>query len=109
MNNVVLFLIEEGFSDDEAFFILKKITEELLPCDYYSTMNSVIAFVKLLCEVLSQTHPQVVKVMRIVVKNNCGDGISLTTSFAIQWFVCLFTNTNLSRDMRRCIMDHFLL
>lgn len=72
-------------------------------------MNSVLAFLRLLCDVLSQTHPQIIKIMKVVVKNNGGDGITLTTGFAIQWFICLYTNTNLSRDMRRCIMDHFLL
>ncbi len=30
-------------------------------------------------------------------------------SFVLQWFICLFTNTNLSRNVRRCIFDHFLL
>ena len=72
-------------------------------------MNSVIAFVKLMCEVLAQTHPRVVKVMKTVVRNNGGDGITLTTGFLLQWFICLFANSNLRRDMRRCIFDHFLL
>ena len=85
------------------------MTEELLPCDYYSTMNSVLALVKLFCEMLAQTHPQAVQVMKIVVKNNGGDGITLTTGFVIQWFICLFTNTNLNRDIRRFILDHFII
>jgi hypothetical protein len=85
------------------------LTEELLPCDYYSTMNSVLALMRLFCEMLAQTHHDAVKVMKVVVKNNGGDGITLTTGFVIQWFVCLFTNTNLNRDVRRFIMDHFIL
>lgn len=109
MNNIVLFLIEEDFDNDEAFFILRKFTEDLLPCDFYSTMNSVLSFVKLICEVLTQTHPKVVQVMKIVVKNNGGEGMILTSGFVIQWLICLFTNTNLNREMRRCILDHFLI
>ena len=72
-------------------------------------MNTVQAFVKLLCEILTQTHPKVVQVMRRVARNNGGDGIVLITGFTIQWFVCLFSNTNLKRQMRRCIFDHLLL
>jgi len=109
LNNIVLFLIEEGFDDKEAFFVMKKITEEIIPCDYYSTMNSVLALVRLLCDTLSWTHPKAIKAMKLVAKNNGGEGISIITGFAIQWFVCLFTNTNLQRDMRRCILDHFMM
>ena len=80
-----------------------------MPCDYYSTMNTIQSFVRLLCDVLAQTHPNVVHVMKRVAKNNNNDGIVLITGFTIQWFVCLFSNTNLNRNMRRCILDHFLL
>ena len=109
MNNLALFFIEEGFDDQTIFFLMKKITEEILPCDYYTTMNTVQAFVKLICEILTHTHPKVVEVMKRVAMNNGGDGIVLITGFTIQWFVCLFSNTNLQRDMRRCIIDHLLL
>ena len=47
--------------------------------------------------------------MKRVAKNNNNDGIILITGFTIQWFVCLFSNTNLNRNIRRCILDHFLL
>jgi hypothetical protein len=63
----------------------------------------------LLCEVLVFTHPQAVKQMKLIVLNNQGEGMSYVLSFAYQWFVCLFTNINLNRDVRRCIFDHFLL
>lgn len=111
MNNIVLFLFEEGFNAEQSFFILKKITEELLPCDYYSSMDSVYAMIKMFCEVLAQTHPQAVQVMKIVAKNSGsdGNGIVMTTSFAIQWFICLFTKMCSKRNMCRAIMDHFIL
>ena len=48
MNNIVLFLLEIGWSPAEAFFVFKKITEELLPCDFYASMDSTIAMVRLL-------------------------------------------------------------
>ena len=47
--------------------------------------------------------------MKRVARNNGGEGIVLITGFTIQWFVCLFSNTNLQRKMRRCIFDHLLL
>lgn len=109
MNNLVMFMLEEGLTEEESFFLLKKVTEELLPCDYHSTMNSVTALLLLLCEVLAQTHPLSVKQIKLIVFNNGGEGISYVISFVLQWFVCLFTNTNLHRNVRRCIFDHFLL
>lgn len=30
-------------------------------------------------------------------------------SHVLQWFVCLFTNTILNREIRKTIMDYFLL
>ena len=72
-------------------------------------MNSTLALIRLIYEILSQTHPRAVHSMKIVVRNNGGEGITLTTSFIFQWFVCFFTNANLARNMRRSIFDHFLL
>jgi hypothetical protein len=37
------------------------------------------------------------------------DRFIITMSFVFQWFICLFTNVNLSRSIRLRIMDHFLI
>jgi len=33
----------------------------------------------------------------------------LTMSFAFQWFVCLMTNCNLDRRIRRVVLDYFMV
>jgi hypothetical protein len=33
----------------------------------------------------------------------------VTLSFVFQWFVCLFTNVSIKREVRLAIMDRFLL
>jgi len=72
-------------------------------------MNSITALLLLLCEVIAHTHSQAVKQIKLIVWNNGGEGISYVLSFAFQWFVCLFTNSNIKRDIRRCIFDHYML
>lgn len=48
--------------------------------------------------------------MRHIIKNMDGDNqFIITLSFVFQWFICLFTNINLSRKIRLKIMDHFLI
>lgn len=72
-------------------------------------MESVITYVHILFEILHHTHPQVVKKMKMIMKKMESEGFMLTMSFVFQWFVCLFTNTNLDRKLRLIIIDHFLL
>lgn len=47
MNLPVAFLIEQGFKNDEAFFILKRITESILPLNYYVNMDCVMAYLRI--------------------------------------------------------------
>lgn len=37
------------------------------------------------------------------------DRFIITLSFVFQWFICIFTNINLNRNIRLRIMDHFML
>lgn len=37
------------------------------------------------------------------------DKFIVAMSFVFQWFICLFTNINLDRNIRLLIMDHFML
>ena len=110
MNTIILFFIQQKFTNSQIFFIFKKISEELLPCDFYSSMESPVAYVKVLFQMLKHTHPKIVKKMRHIIKNMDGDNqFIITLSFVFQWFICLFTNINLSRKIRLKIMDHFLI
>jgi len=47
MNSIIAFLIDDGFTCEEAFFIFKYITENLLPCDYYNTMDCIMAYMRI--------------------------------------------------------------
>jgi hypothetical protein len=110
MNTIALFLLELGFAPSEAFFVFKKITEELLPCDFYSSMDSTMALVRLLFEVLHLTHPRAVAKMKRIIRHMDGDDrFIVALSFVFQWFVCLFTNVGLPRTVRTAIFDRFLL
>ena len=110
MNTVVLFLLEAGWSPCEAFFVFKKISEELLPCDFYASMDSTMALVRLFFEVLQISHPRAVSKMKQIIRHMEGeDRFIITVSFVFQWFVCLFTNVNLPRSARLAIFDRFLL
>ncbi len=45
----------------------------------------------------------------IIIHMGGEDRFIITMSFVFQWFICLFTNINLSRKIRLRIMDHFLV
>lgn len=57
MNTIIAFLLSRGFSCQESFFIFKRVTEELLPCDYYTNMDNVMAYTRIFYEMLHLTHP----------------------------------------------------
>ena len=58
MNFMVAFLIQEGLSEEEAFFTFKRTVEDLLPPDYYSNMDGIMADMRILFELLAFTHPK---------------------------------------------------
>lgn len=72
-------------------------------------MDSVIAYVRILFEILHYTHPRVVRHMKHIMMTMEQDGFMMTMSFVFQWFICLFTNVNLKRNIRLIVMDYFLI
>lgn len=108
MHSIAIFFIEEGLSAKETFFVLKKITETILPCDYFSQMNSIVGYMRIFYEILPFTYPAVHRRMeKIISTMGCNYMIALTGVF--QWFVCLFCNNNFRKCITRVIIDAFML
>lgn len=57
-NNIIMFLIEEGFTEEQTFFIWKYISLEILPTDYYTSMISVLSDVDIILAIFSIMSPQ---------------------------------------------------
>jgi len=82
----------------------------LLPTDYYSSLEGIVAYLKVLWEMISVKYPKIHQKLNFLIKEMDFSGSYLCVfSHVLQWFVCLFTNTMLDREIRKTIMDYFLL
>lgn len=57
-NNIIMFLIEEGLSEEQSFFIWKYISLEILPTDYYTSMISILSDVDIVMSIFSMLNPK---------------------------------------------------
>lgn len=94
MNSIIAFLIDDGFSCEEAFFIFKKVTEGLLPTNYYNSMDTIMVYMRIFYEMLNFTHPKCYNRMKEISKELDNSFVAMV-SFVLQWFVCLFCNDNI--------------
>ncbi|CAD8122809.1 unnamed protein product [Paramecium sonneborni] len=84
LNFITHFLVNKlKFSEEDTFWALSTLIEEIMPLDYYTNMISVMVDTKIL-EYFSKIYvPQLLQHFK---------EIYLEANFyAIQWFVCLFT------------------
>ncbi|CAD8210439.1 unnamed protein product [Paramecium octaurelia] len=84
LNFITHFLVNKlKFSEEDTFWALSSLIEEIMPLDYYTNMISVMVDTKIL-EYFSKIYvPQLLQHFK---------EIYLEANFyAIQWFVCLFT------------------
>lgn len=106
MNTIIAFLISRGFTCEQSFFIFKRVTEELLPCDYYSNMDNVMAYSRIFYELLNITHPEIYLHLKKI-SQEMENTYALMVSFVLQWFVCLFCNDNINENITEVIWDFF--
>jgi hypothetical protein len=59
MNEVFAFFCEEQCSPKQIFFIFKRISEVLLPSDYYSSLDGIVAYLKILWEMITVLYPKI--------------------------------------------------
>jgi hypothetical protein len=75
-------------------------------------MDSTITYISILFEILAYTHEKVHKKMKSIIykfQDGNSEGFMLTMSFTFQWFVCLFTNSNIKKNIQVIIMDYFIM
>lgn len=84
MNFICYYLLKVGFEEEEVFWLLVHIFEQLVPKSYYTSMVSIIADIKMLKQVLKQNNPKLVQHIQDL---NADLGFLL-----IPWFVTAFTN-----------------
>lgn len=84
MNFMCYFFLKFGFNEEEVFWILVYIFEEVIPKNYYINMVPVIADIKMLRHMLSQRCPNLVAHIQEL-------GVDLNF-ILIPWFVMAFTN-----------------
>jgi hypothetical protein len=72
------------FTEEEGFFLLSQLIENIIPIDYYTNMLGVVCDQRILAECIRQHLPRTAA--RFV---EVGIDPSL---FSIEWFVCIFTS-----------------
>lgn len=84
MNFMCYYFLEVGYSEEETFWILVHIFENLIPKNYYINMVPIIADIKILRHMLNQKNIKLV--------NHIQD-LSVDLNFIlIPWFVMAFAN-----------------
>ena len=84
MNFVCYHFLEAGFDEEETFWVLCYIFEQLIPKDYYINMVPVIADIKVLRHMLRERQPELVQHIQ---------ALSVDLNFLlIPWFLMSFTN-----------------
>lgn len=100
LNGVVAYFIQKELQEEECFWILVYILEELMPKDYYSNMLSLRSDIQITYKILSLKDPQLIKHFAEV-----SIDISLIT---VESFLTLYTNT-CHPDIVEVIMDHLFI
>ncbi len=101
MNFIVNFILEQGFSPEESFWLLSHLLEDLLPMDYFISMGTLMADQIILKHMIALYLPDLNK---FFLKIHLDIGI-----VSIRWFLCLFTSSLLPNQIKTVIWDDLLL
>lgn len=84
MNFICYYFLENGFTEEETFWILAHIIEQVIPKNYYINMVPIIADIKILRQMMKEKIPRLVKHIQ---------DLNVDLNFLlIPWFVMVFTN-----------------
>lgn len=84
MNFMCYHFLTEGFSEEETFWILAYIFEQLIPKNYYTNMVPIIADIKMLRHLMQEKYPKLVSHIQ---------DLNVDLNFIlIPWFIMAFMN-----------------
>ena len=83
MNYIVCFLLINGFSEEEAFWFLVTVIEDIVMPDYFKDLSTISITSQIFEDILKEIFPELASEM---------DEVGMESSiFLITWYVCLFT------------------
>jgi Rab-GTPase-TBC domain len=86
--------------EEETFYIVTHLIENIIPPDYYNSMTGVLCDDKLLDFLMKM------KVRRL--KDKMVEMGVQTSIFSVQWLVCLYTFYGFNKKLSNTIMDYLL-
>ena len=97
MNYIVYHLIKTNLKSEECFWILVHLVENVMPINYYTSMEDIIIDINIL-KTLLKIHIPVLSAF-LQAKNV---DLSILT---IKWFICLFTNSDLNEQVLNILIS----
>jgi hypothetical protein len=85
MNFILQFIMRMDFKEEECFWILVTVLEEIAEMGYYTDMTGVAIDIKILSYILMKLNPEIHRKLTKI-------EIDLSV-FVLEWLVCLYTST----------------
>jgi hypothetical protein len=83
MNYLVAYFLINSVSEEETFWILVCLVDNVLPDDYFKNLSTISIATQIFSDVLPYLFPEMGREMK---------GIGMDCSlFIVSWYVCLFT------------------
>lgn len=90
----------KGIPEEECFWILVYVIEELMPREYYTNMLALRADIQLVYRILEARDPELLEHFKFL-------HVDLSL-FTVESFLTIYTNT-CHTDITDVVIDHFLL
>lgn len=100
MNYLVSYFLMNHYTEEEAFWMLAQLIEDVLPVDYYVDLGGVISLSNVMMDLIREVMPGFLEMC---------EGLAVHTSFfLVPWLVCLFTK-GFSNSLSNFIMQNIII
>ncbi|KRX10476.1 Rab-GTPase-TBC domain [Pseudocohnilembus persalinus] len=100
MNFIAAFINKQGFNEEETFWLLQHLLEQICPIDYYTSMDGVTADSRIFSSLLKfYNHDIYEKFQKLNID---------IQFFTMEWFITLYTN-QFQPEIVKIVLDHIFI
>lgn len=100
LNSLVCYFLEKGLSEEECFWYLVHIIENLMPQEYYTNMLSLTSDIKIVLDLLNVMHPRLASHLERLNMD--------LSNLIVESFVTIYTST-VREELCDVILDYFFI